>query len=213
MAWAPRYTDGNETYTFVPVEPVGARSLTIYRNSGDIVLNRKWRLNSFMTHDVHQVPKHQTRPYLLPRNGRERRYMALSEWSLCSCVSSEQLLASEYGSPGTAAEYVIILTGREQKGTLMGQNIYHATEYDILPLNPDVSVSNPSNPVEAHLQALVRSHLYGGYFLFSYGWDLTRRLQAQWTAMEGDRERSMWEAVRGLNHTLGASVSLLCYAM
>lgn len=35
----PRYTDGNETYTFVPAEPVGARSMTIYRNSGDIVLN------------------------------------------------------------------------------------------------------------------------------------------------------------------------------
>ncbi len=34
-----RYVDGNETYTFIPVEPVGARSLTIYRNSGDIVLN------------------------------------------------------------------------------------------------------------------------------------------------------------------------------
>lgn len=34
-----RYTNGNETYTFVPAEPVGARSLTIYRNSGDIVLN------------------------------------------------------------------------------------------------------------------------------------------------------------------------------
>ena len=37
-----RYTDGNETYTFVPLEPAGARSLTIYRNSGDIVLNREW---------------------------------------------------------------------------------------------------------------------------------------------------------------------------
>lgn len=35
------YTDGNETYTFVPLEPAGARSLTIYRNSGDIVLNRE----------------------------------------------------------------------------------------------------------------------------------------------------------------------------
>lgn len=33
------YINENETYTFVPVEPVGARSLTVYRNSGDIVLN------------------------------------------------------------------------------------------------------------------------------------------------------------------------------
>ena len=39
LTYKTRYVDGNETYTFVPVEPVGARSLTIYRNSGDIVLN------------------------------------------------------------------------------------------------------------------------------------------------------------------------------
>lgn len=77
----------------------------------------------------------------------------------------------------------------------MGQNIYRATDYDVLPLNPDVSVANPPNAVEAHLLALVRSHLNGGYFLFSYGWDLTRRLQAQWLAMETDQEKSLWEAV------------------
>lgn len=36
-----RYTDGKESYTFAPVEPLGAQSLTIYRTSGEIVLNRE----------------------------------------------------------------------------------------------------------------------------------------------------------------------------
>ena len=93
------------------------------------------------------------------------------------------------------AEYIILLTGRELKGQLMGHNIYRATEFDILPLNPDVSIANPPNVVEAHLLALVRSHLYGGNFLFSYGWDVTRRLQAQWTTHKQDEGKAMWEVV------------------
>lgn len=77
----------------------------------------------------------------------------------------------------------------------MGQNIYRATDYDILPLNPDISVTNPPHPVEAHLLALVRSHLAGGSFFFSYAWDLTRRLQAQWTALHEDKDKPLWEVV------------------
>ncbi|THH19070.1 hypothetical protein EUX98_g8842 [Antrodiella citrinella] len=152
------YTDGNETYTFVPAEPVGARSLTIYRNSGDIVLN----------------PPNTPLPATAERSGK-------TIYGIIGMVTLQM------------SEYVIILTGREQKGRLMGQHIYHATDYDILPLNPDVSTTNPPNAVEAHLQALVRSHLAGGYFLFSYSWDLTRRLQAQWSSIEGDKEKQLWE--------------------
>ena len=122
---------------------------------------------------------------------------------LVACMSSV-FLCGVMSSWRFTAEYVIILTGREQKGRLMGQNIYRATDYDILPLNPDVSVANPPNAVEAHLLALVRSHLNGGYFLFSYGWDLTRRLQAQWLAMESDQEKSLWEAVRPRLHVCSA---------
>lgn len=78
----------------------------------------------------------------------------------------------------------------------MGQNIYRATDFDILPLNPDVSVLNPPTAVETHLLALVKSHLSGGHFVFSYGWDLTRRLQAQWTSLEEDSGKALWEVVR-----------------
>lgn len=94
------------------------------------------------------------------------------------------------------AEYIILLTGRELIGRILGENIYRATEFDILPLNPDVSVQNSPNAVEAHLLHLVRSHLEGGLFLLSYSWDLTRRLQAQWAGLENDRDKVLWEVVR-----------------
>lgn len=96
------------------------------------------------------------------------------------------------------AEYVIVLTGRELRGRLMGHDIYRATDFDILPLNSNISVSNPPHPAEGHLLALVRSHLLGGHFLFSYGWDITRRLQAQWENRGKDAHQGFWEAVRVL---------------
>ncbi|KAI0662534.1 SacI homology domain-containing protein [Cubamyces menziesii] len=152
------YSDGNETYTFVPAEPVGARSLTIYRNSGDIVLNAP------------NTP--------LP-------------------VTAERSPKTIYGIYGmislAMSEYIIVITGRELRGHIMRQNIYRATEYDILPLNPDVSVQSPPNAVEAHLLALVRSHLQGGSFFFSYAWDITRRLQAQWATLQQDGDKALWE--------------------
>jgi len=88
-----------------------------------------------------------------------------------------------------------VLTGREIRGRLKGHDVYRATDFEILPLNPNVSIHNPPHPVEGHLLALVRSHLYGGFFLFSYGWDLTRRLQAQWETQEEDEDRGFWEVV------------------
>ncbi|KAI1797590.1 SacI homology domain-containing protein [Ganoderma leucocontextum] len=152
------YIDGNETYTFVPVEPVGARSLTIYRNSGDVVLNAP------------NTP--------LPANAER----------------SVKTIYGIYGMISLAmSEYIIVITGRELRGHIMRQNIYRATEYDILPLNPDVSVQSPPNVVESHLLALVQSHLQGGTFFFSYGWDITRRLQAQWMTLQEDGDKALWE--------------------
>ncbi|KAG5648227.1 hypothetical protein DXG03_006184 [Asterophora parasitica] len=105
-----------------------------------------------------------------------------------------------YGIAGlislSLSEYVIVITGRELKGRLMGHEIHRATDFDILPLNPSVSVHNPHHPVEAHLLALVRSHLRGGNFLFAYGWDITRRLQAQWESQEEAAHKALWEMTR-----------------
>ncbi len=109
------------------------------------------------------------------------------------CTSLAPLSSTALTS--NAAEYIIVITGRELRGHLMRQNIYRATEYDILPLNPDVSVQTPPNAVEAHLLALVRSHLQGGTFFFSYAWDITRRLQAQWASLQQDGDKPLWEIV------------------
>lgn len=80
----------------------------------------------------------------------------------------------------------------------MGHPIYRAVDFDILPLNPGVSVSKPSHPVETHLLALVRSHLNSSNFLYSYEFDITRRLQAQYVARENDEDKPMWEIVRAV---------------
>jgi hypothetical protein len=88
-----------------------------------------------------------------------------------------------------------VVTDRQLRGHLFGHPIYRAVDFDILPLDPGVSVSKPSHPVETHLLALVRSHLSGGQFLYSYELDITRRLQAQYIAKENDEDKPMWEIV------------------
>ncbi|OJA20427.1 hypothetical protein AZE42_09470 [Rhizopogon vesiculosus] len=152
------FIDGQDAYTFVPVEPIGAQSLTIHRATGDIVLNAP------------NTPV----PSTASRYGKTI-YGILGMISLA------------------LSEYVIVMTGREHRARLMGHDIYRAADFDILPLNPNVSVQNPQHPVEGHLLALVRSHLLGGYFLFSYGWDLSRRLQVQWQDQENQERKALWE--------------------
>ena len=49
--------------------------------------------------------------------------------------------------------------------------------------------------METHLLALVRTHLNSGQFLYSYEFDVTRRLQAQYVAREKDEGQPMWEIV------------------
>lgn len=95
-----------------------------------------------------------------------------------------------------SAEYLVVITGRESQGHLMGHEIFRATDFDILPLNPNVSVQSPPHPVETHLLALLKSHLYGGYFLYSCGQDITRRLQTQWENHDADEGKAYFEVVR-----------------
>ena len=78
----------------------------------------------------------------------------------------------------------------------MGQDVYRATDYSLLPLNPNISVNYPPHPVEGHLLALVQSHLFESFLLFSYGWDITTRLQMQWATQETSQRKGLWEAVR-----------------
>ncbi|KAJ7356993.1 SacI homology domain-containing protein [Mycena albidolilacea] len=150
------YTQGNDTYIFVPPDTAGAQSLTIHRSSGELVLNA---------------------PHSLPPSARRTGKIIYGILGIISLSLSE---------------YVIVMTGREVKGRLMGQDIYRATDFDLLPLGQNIDVFNPPHPVEAHLLNLVRTHLHGGNFLFSYGWDLTRRLQSQWETREQDTDRPFW---------------------
>lgn len=100
------------------------------------------------------------------------------------------------------AEYLIVITDNERFGGISTNDILHAKEFEILPLNPNVSVQNPSHPVEAYLLALVKSHLNGGSFFFSHTWDLSRRLQAQWLSEKADAGKAMWEVVRAMGNHL-----------
>ncbi|KAI6133244.1 SacI homology domain-containing protein [Pisolithus croceorrhizus] len=143
------FVDGKDAYTFVPIEPLGAQSLTIHRATGDIVLN----------------PPNKAIPSTATRY-EKTVYGILGMISLA------------------LSEYVVIMTGREHRARFMGHDIYRAADFDILPLNPN-----------GHLLALVRAHLFGGYFLFSYTFDLSRRLQAQWSESESDTTRPLWKQV------------------
>ena len=117
--------------------------------------------------------------------------------TLCACspkpVSSVRHLGLTPNE--SSAEYLIVITDCERFGGISTNNIWHAKEFEILPLNPDVSIQNPSHPVEAYLLALVKSHLNGGSFFFSHTWDLSRRLQVQWLSEGTNTGKAMWEVV------------------
>jgi len=88
-----------------------------------------------------------------------------------------------------ASDFIVILVGRKLKGEIFGNHVYQATDFKVLPL----ASSLYQHPAESHLLAFVRSHLFGGTFLFSYTWDLTRTLQAQRLSRERDAEKALWE--------------------
>lgn len=119
--------------------------------------------------------------------------------SLALCMSPNHFFSFGLGADcRPTAEYIVVMTGREHRARFMGHDIYRAADFDILPLNPNITVQYPSHPVEEHLLALVRAHLSGGHFLFSYTYDLSRRLQAQWNEKESDATRPLWKQVCGI---------------
>ncbi|KAJ8474491.1 hypothetical protein ONZ45_g15934 [Pleurotus djamor] len=152
------YIEGDEAYTFIPAEPVGAHSLTIQRATSELYLNQP---NTTIPSTAQRYPK--------------------AIYGILGIISL------------SLSDYIIVITGREVRGRLIGHDVYRATDFDVLPLNPNISVANPPHPVESHLLALIRSHFHGGNFLFSYEWDITRRLQSQWLNRNEDEHKSLWE--------------------
>ena len=93
-------------------------------------------------------------------------------------------------------DFLIVITNRQHHGQLLGHDIYRATDFKVLPISSGSTATNLLNhPVEKHLLSLVHSHLNSSFFWFSYTWDLTRRLQAQWVAQEETKGLGMWESV------------------
>lgn len=197
-----RFIVGQDAYTFSPVEPLGAQSLTIHRATGDIVLNREPpcpRKLLLLTAKICSA-KHATTPlcHEVRKDGLRDTWNDLFD---SVCVPKACLLLEPDPSCLTTAEYVIILTGREHRARFMGHDIYRIADIDMIPLNSNVSAQNPPHPIERHLLALVRSHFLGGHFLFSYGWDLSTRLQTQWAEQENNCEKSLWEQVNTVSQT------------
>ena len=133
--------------------------------------------------------------------------VGLISLTLCACPPKRVSSVWRLGlTPNElTAEYLILITDRERFGGISTNDIWHANEFEIMPLDPNVSVQNPSHPVEAYLLALVKSHLDGGSFFFSHSWDLTRRLQVQWLAEKDNMGKAMWEVVsvmRNHAHTI-----------
>ncbi|TFK30399.1 inositol/phosphatidylinositol phosphatase [Coprinopsis marcescibilis] len=93
----------------------------------------------------------------------------------------------------TLSDYLIVITGRELLSRLMGHDIYLATNFEILPLNPNINVDHPPHIVETNFLGLIRAHFSGGNFMFSYTWDLTTRLQVQNIRAAESEGKALWE--------------------
>ncbi|KAL1697459.1 SacI homology domain-containing protein [Schizophyllum commune] len=96
------------------------------------------------------------------------------------------------------SEYLIIATGRTlYPAPLLGHKVYRLHDFELIPINPlmspDLTNNNQVHPVEAHLQALVKSHLSNGVFWASYTCDITTRLQAQWETREQRAHSALYE--------------------
>ena len=99
-----------------------------------------------------------------------------------------------------------MISSRELVCSLLGHDIYRATKFDVLPMNPDVEPE--VIPFEYHMLGLLRNHLANGLFWFSYTWDLTRRLQAQWS--ENSDGKLLWELVINQIKVLSSCTANFC---
>lgn len=77
-------------------------------------------------------------------------------------------------------DFLLIITARNPSCRLLGQPIYLATDFRLLPLSPLSTTSTIlDHPIEKELISLVEQGLKAGRMWFSYGLDLTNTLQRQ----------------------------------
>lgn len=124
--------------------------------------------------------------------------LSTESWGYCPSQrvpTLSQPFLAYFNSGFLLADYLVLITGRSPaRGRMNGHTIYLATEFRVLPIATPSANTLVSHPVERHLVTLVEKHLSTSVLWFSYGWDLTRSLQAQ--AREPSDDKALWETVR-----------------
>ncbi|PWN48848.1 putative SAC1-recessive suppressor of secretory defect [Violaceomyces palustris] len=76
-------------------------------------------------------------------------------------------------------EFLVVISSRSKVATLLGSEIYLATDFRVFPVNSDASPHLLHHPIEKGLLALIKAHLYSAPFYFSYAYDITSSMQRQ----------------------------------
>lgn len=91
-----------------------------------------------------------------------------------------------------SADYLIVITKRKQVGNVLSTPIYTATDFAVYPLEKSSNLTLLSQPDEAYLLGLLKSHLFSAPFYFTYGgYNVTTRLQTQ----SNSTTAAWWETV------------------
>lgn len=76
-------------------------------------------------------------------------------------------------------DFVIVITNRKHASSVLGADIFLATDFRLLPISADARPSLLQHPVEKKLIRLVKEQLYLGPLYFNYEFDLTSNMQRQ----------------------------------
>lgn len=76
-------------------------------------------------------------------------------------------------------DFVIVITNRKHAASLLGADVFLATDFRMLPISSDANPGLLKHPVEKKLIQLVKEQLYLGPLYFSYEFDLTSNMQRQ----------------------------------
>lgn len=103
--------------------------------------------------------------------------------SLYNCAFLGQA-SSALDSSSLTGDYIIFITGRKQVARLFDTDVYLANDFAVYPIEPTPSGTAAwlleGNKQEKTLLELLKGHLYGGPYYFTYGeYDLTSRLQVR----------------------------------
>ncbi|KAK4047513.1 Phosphoinositide phosphatase sac1 [Microbotryomycetes sp. JL221] len=91
------------------------------------------------------------------------------------------------------SDYLVVITKRTKVATILSTPVYSATDFSVFPIERSSTSQLLSEPDEAYLLGLLKSHLYSAPFYFTYGgaYDVTTRLQKQ--QQPGTTNSPLWE--------------------